>query len=418
MAYGKTGKLAVELSVIGLMLGTSMAFFAVINELGANLVQVVSGSSLLARCLDTVSSGRLATPQIRLWHWSGITTCLPIFGSMFICQPQVLPMYFSLKERSVERMELAFKQAITISCTFYTIVGLCGYIPLPQTVPGNILATLPSTTAIDYVRLMFLFSMVMSFPLVVLPCRQAINTLLFEQQREDGTFSVSGDMPRQRHVIVTVLVVFSTMTVGALVQDVETVFGVIGTTAGSIISLICPPIIHAKLHRYTSAGRVILGVGIFLLLIRVSSVTVLEGVEIHGKPVRKSITSDVLTHNHTKHSVREQVLPVLVSNDEGRQMRPNEGGPTYKQGEKKEPSHTVTGDSETAMLREAGLATSPSKGENLRKPRTTLLSDRMTGTKLDRVLEEERSYGQGVKEKCDDINESSSNEGLQPTEAG
>uniref|UniRef100_A0A4W3JTW5 Putative sodium-coupled neutral amino acid transporter 10 n=1 Tax=Callorhinchus milii TaxID=7868 RepID=A0A4W3JTW5_CALMI len=266
MAYGKTGKLAVELSVIGLMLGTSMAFFAVINELGANLVQVVSGSSatpwqralllvmittlgvlplslqrnmsnsmlwllislifytpfvfmLLARCLDTVSSGRLATPQIRLWHWSGITTCLPIFGSMFICQPQVLPMYFSLKERSVERMELAFKQAITISCTFYTIVGLCGYIPLPQTVPGNILATLPSTTAIDYVRLMFLFSMVMSFPLVVLPCRQAINTLLFEQQREDGTFSVSGDMPRQRHVIVTVLVVFSTMTVGALVQD-------------------------------------------------------------------------------------------------------------------------------------------------------------------------------------------------------
>ncbi|XP_051877464.1 putative sodium-coupled neutral amino acid transporter 10 isoform X2 [Pristis pectinata] len=253
---------------------------------------MLTGSSLVVNCLNSALSGGLLLEKVHLWHWSGIPTCLPILATSFCGHPLVLPIYFNFQGQTVDqRMQPSSKQA-SLLVTFYTMVGLSGYLYSVESVPGDILAALPPSAVTDCIHAIFLMSLTSSFPLVILPCRQAINTLLFEQQKEDGTFSVSGEMPFLRHVVCTMLIVYCTMIMGVLVPDVQTVLAVMGTTMGSVICFICPSAIYAKLHKDTFRGKIIFGVGIVLLLIRTSSISDFTGTEILQQPIRKSIVAE------------------------------------------------------------------------------------------------------------------------------
>ncbi|XP_067859761.1 putative sodium-coupled neutral amino acid transporter 10 [Heptranchias perlo] len=326
---------------------------------------------LLVYCLKSVLSGALVMKNVRFWQWSGIVTCLPIFATSFCSHPLVLPMYFNLRQQSVERMNVACKQATITISIFYTIVGLCGYLPLTEAVPGDILATLPRSIVTDGIHAMFFISLTASFPLIILPCRQAINTLFFEQQKEDGTFSVSGDMPFHRHVTTTVLVVYSTMIMGVLVPDVQTVLGIMGTTTGSAICFIYPSAIHAKLRKVTFTGRIVLGVGIFLLLIRASSVSYLKEGEFQLQPVRKSIVVDELGNTEPIGRNKGSRLPELMDNGGDSRLKLNSRGLIYRPRDEEDTDTVVN--KETASTKEviqpleAGLPSAPGREEILKE---------------------------------------------------
>ncbi|XP_041062807.1 putative sodium-coupled neutral amino acid transporter 10 isoform X2 [Carcharodon carcharias] len=414
MSNGTFGKLVVEISMIGLMLGTCTAFFAVLQDLGANLFLALTGSPttpwqralllftitsivilplslektvldsawqslislifymllmivLLVYCLKSMLSGDLKMEKVLLWQWSGIATSLPIFATSFCCHPLVLPIYFNLRGQSLERMNVVCKQATIITFTFYTVIGLSGYLPLPEAVPGDILAALPPSFETHGIRAIFLISLTSSFPLIILPCRQAISTLLIEQQKEDGTFSVSGDMPFHQHVTATVLLVYCTMIMGVLVPNVETVLGIMGTTMGSFICFICPSVIHARLRKDTFTGRVVLGMGVLLLLIRASSIANLNRENFHLQPVRKSIVVDEsgtaeLTYRNKDVPTPPTglVSPELISNAGDKQFKQEGGWLIYMPGgtgASTVVSKEAASSKEVVQLREAGSST-------------------------------------------------------------
>ncbi|XP_072416374.1 solute carrier family 38 member 10-like [Chiloscyllium punctatum] len=414
-SYGIPGKLVVEISMIGLMLGTSIAFFAVLEDLGANLFLALTGSLstpwqralvllaitsgvvlplslarkvsnstwqmlislifyvllmtvLLLYCLNSVISGELVMEKVRFWQWPGIATTLPIFATSFCGHPLVLPMYFNLRGQSVEQMNVICKQATITTFAFYTVIGVCGYLTLVEAVPGDILAALPPSFATHGTRAIFLISLTLSFPLVILPCRQAISTLLFEQEKEDGTFSVSGDMPFCQHVITTMVIVYGTMIMGILVPDVQTVLAIIGTTMGTVICFICPSVFHAKLRKDTFTGRIVLGFGILLLLIRASSITDLNGEELQLQSIRKSRVPD--ESGNAKIALRsgELILPELMNDVGDKQMKRKGRMLTYKQvtlstGVNEENTSTK----EITQLQEGSLPSTPSTGARLKE---------------------------------------------------
>ncbi|KAH8331607.1 hypothetical protein KR074_007896 [Drosophila pseudoananassae] len=229
-AFGVSGKLLVELCIIGYLIGTCITYFVVVGDLGPQiisqmftlnvgehqhlrtLVMIVvtvvcilplgmlrNVDSLSAVCTASIGfyvclmlkivleaqahiSANDWTEKVRYWEPAGVLQCLPIFSMALSCQMQLFEVFESINNQSLDKLNGIVRNATWI-CTFvYIAVGFFGYVAFcTHTFSGNILVNLSNSFGSDIIKIGFVLSIAFSFPLVIFPCRASIYSLLYRK---------------------------------------------------------------------------------------------------------------------------------------------------------------------------------------------------------------------------------------------
>jgi sodium-coupled neutral amino acid transporter 10 len=94
----------------------------------------------------------------------------------------VFEIYEALPDPNPSTMNNIVKNAVNMCSACYVCVGFFGYIAFCTVeVGGNILTAIPSGLFVQMIKLGFVLSVAVSFPLVVFPCRTSIHSLLFRK---------------------------------------------------------------------------------------------------------------------------------------------------------------------------------------------------------------------------------------------
>ncbi|KJE97855.1 hypothetical protein CAOG_07937 [Capsaspora owczarzaki ATCC 30864] len=176
---------------------------------------------------------------------AGFFQSLPIFIFAFSSQQALFPIYNELKHPiapddlqhrdSLARKVVTFSVAAAASA--YVFSGLFGYLQYPQTAEGNILLNYPDSTATTILLLSTSISIILSYPVIVFPCRYSVDRLLFPNSQQSY----------RRFAIETVCIVSVGYLVAIAVPELATVIGLFGGLTSTTIAYVLPPLFYIRI---------------------------------------------------------------------------------------------------------------------------------------------------------------------------
>ncbi|XP_017007891.2 putative sodium-coupled neutral amino acid transporter 10 [Drosophila takahashii] len=299
-AFGPSGKLLVELCIIGYLIGTCITYFVVVGDLGPqiiakiftlnvadhlhlrSLVMIVvtvvcivplgmlrNVDSLSAVCTASIGfyvclilkivleaqphiSANDWTEKVLYWEPAGVLQCLPIFSMALSCQMQLFEVFESINNQSLDKLNGIVRNATWI-CTFvYISVGFFGYVAFcTHTFSGNILVNLSTSFGSDIIKIGFVLSIAFSFPLVIFPCRASLYSLLYRKGHSES----SSYIPEQRFRFITIFIVVFSLCVALVIPSVELIIGLVGSTIGVAICIMFPASSFRKIIKKESMER-------------------------------------------------------------------------------------------------------------------------------------------------------------------
>lgn len=318
--FGPTGKLAVELSIIGFMLGTCIAFFVVCGDLGPAIIgtllniddptsirpTVLIGlavfvvlplgllrnvDSLAAVCVITIvfymclvlkvvgeATNHMITwdwlDRVNLWRPSGLLQCIPIFSMALSCQTQLFEIFESLPNASLDKMNSIVRSAVNICTGVYITMGLFGYIAFcTQPFSGNVMLSFSPSKTSEVMKLGFVLSVAVSFPLIIFPCRASLHSLLFRRGHtpHHELLGIGNHIPELRFHWITIAIVTVSLIMGLLIPNIELVLGLVGSTIGVMICIMFPALLFmcltTKKNNERLLAQTLFGLGFLIMIL-------------------------------------------------------------------------------------------------------------------------------------------------------
>ncbi|XP_065214100.1 putative sodium-coupled neutral amino acid transporter 10 [Planococcus citri] len=306
-AFGRSGKTAIELCIILLMIGTCIAFFVVMGDLGPAIISsllnmefsaalrpaVLIGLAVfvvlplgMLRNVDSLSfictlsflfylilvlkvfvesSDNLFSmfwvEEVNYWRPAGILQCLPIFSMALSCQSQLFEVYDSVTNATLDRMNLIIKYAVDLCTVLYIAVGIFGYIAYYKTsMTGNLLMSFSESLFSEIIKLLFVLSVAVTFPLVIFPCRASLHSLLFKKAHVPHYELVTGGgnhIPEAQFKCITLFIITISLIVGLLAPNIEIVLGLVGSTIGVVICLLFPPLLFIRISTKNTTEKIL-----------------------------------------------------------------------------------------------------------------------------------------------------------------
>jgi len=255
-------------------------------------------------------SGQLSfsiTPNIRYFpeNWFDALNVFPVFGVCFLCHFNVLPIHTELQMPTRNHMRLVVKWTMFITSTLYFLVGVLGYFWSFSETCGNVLLNFPpDDILISIGRVCLSLTLLFSFPLLILPCRNALHNLItitsppiyadggagaiskstriyvYHESpanellqydsfiMKDKTVIKEQPLSTERLVVLTSLVLLTAVTTGCFLSSVLVIWTIMGATVSFTIAYILPSLVYLKLRSkqggkyYVGGAKLLLGFSI------------------------------------------------------------------------------------------------------------------------------------------------------------
>jgi len=246
-------------------------------------------------------------PHIRYFptSWFDALNVFPVFGVCFLCHFNVLPIHTELQGPTRSHMRLVVKYTMALCTSLYFVTGVLGYFWSYSQTCGNILLNFsPDDILISIGRVCLSLTLLFSFPLLVLPCRNAMHNLISvisskrrRKRRSSVTTHDGGAGKRQnetriyvyhespqnemiefdsfimkdkksikiqplstsRLLTLTTLVLLSALATGCFLSSVLIVWTIMGATVSFMIAYIFPSVIYLKLRSKQGGPYYIMG---------------------------------------------------------------------------------------------------------------------------------------------------------------
>lgn len=280
--------------------------------------------------------------KVTFWRMEGFFQCLPIFSFAFGCQTQMFIVYDALAEPSLKRMNNIVSSAVNMCAVAYLLVGFFGNVAFCDTeISGDIINHFEQNAIVDGIKLCFVFSIAVSIPLIVFPCRVSLYNLLFPQKPKED-IPMSGKIPEFHFKVITIFIIVGSMVIGIMVPNVEFVLGLNGATMGTLICYIFPALFFLGVMSSSSEGkwtaRLVLVFGLTILI--ASTYTTLSRQEKKVEAVR---AEDLQISNNPADTLKpaqehvEKIIEQIKPPEENKKEDAGAGPPVNGDSERKEP---------------------------------------------------------------------------------
>eukprot|EP00744_Colponema_vietnamica_P006224 GILI01009052.1.p1 GENE.GILI01009052.1~~GILI01009052.1.p1 ORF type:complete len:433 (-),score=144.38 GILI01009052.1:147-1445(-) len=169
-------------------------------------------------------------------------SALSITFFAYTCHVNVFSVYAELHNPLPRRVAKVTSRSVYVEILLYSFLAIFGFLSFPVDTPDNITTAYPNKDwAMLVGRLGVTLVLVMAVPLNVHPCRTNLNSLLFKSTTVDNT----------KHVIVTVALVLSALTLAIFIPGIKVVFSLLGGTCCIFLCYLLPGFLYMKLNSDT-----------------------------------------------------------------------------------------------------------------------------------------------------------------------
>ncbi|KAI8494801.1 hypothetical protein Bbelb_274060 [Branchiostoma belcheri] len=118
----------------------------------------------------------------------------------------------------------------------------------------------------EVVKMGFCLSVAVSFPLMIFPCRQSIDTLFFRKHVPTLENIPTGGnyIPPLRFKAITMSIIIFSLITGIVIPNIETVLALTGATTGVLICFIFPSLMFLNVFSAQSSGKITAQIALFV----------------------------------------------------------------------------------------------------------------------------------------------------------
>ncbi|CAM6120022.1 unnamed protein product [Calypogeia fissa] len=216
----------------------ALALLFVVISVGIALVKLVEGKLSAPRMFPSFASKKAILDLL---------TVIPIMTNAFVCQFNVPPIYYELRDRTATTMNKVGRISIGLCVAVYAATALSGYLLFGELTDSDVLSNFDTDLGIphsrfwnDLIRVAYVVHLFFVFPVIHFPFRETVDSLLFPK--------AALPLPENnlRFGLLTLLLLTVIYAGSTLIPNIWVAFKFTGATTGLSVGFMFPALVAIR----------------------------------------------------------------------------------------------------------------------------------------------------------------------------